>query len=74
MIRAKRRCDQILKKGRKVSLNYVYKEIVARDLRDLNRKTAPLKPAVNSVLLDTSYLDIEQVFNAINKIIKKDNI
>ncbi len=74
MIRAKRRCNQILKKGGKVSLNYVYKEIVARDLRDLNRKTAPLKPAVNSVLLDTSYLDIEQVFNAINKIIKKDNI
>ena len=29
---------------------------------------APLRPAVNSVLLDTSYLDIEQAFNAIKRI------
>ena len=40
-------------------------------MNDLNRKIAPLRPAVNSVLLDTSYLDIEQAFNAMNKIIKK---
>ena len=39
-----------------------------RDMNDLNRKIAPLRPAVNSVLLDTSYLDIEQVFNVIKRI------
>ena len=39
-------------------------------MNDLKRKIAPLKPAVNSVLLDTSYLDIEQAFNAIKRIIK----
>ena len=47
----------------------VKKEIKNRDKRDLNRKTAPLKPDVNSVLLDTSYLDIEQSFNTIKIII-----
>ena len=46
----------------------VLQEINLRDNKDLNRKVAPLKPAVNSVLLDTSYLDIEQVFKAIKKI------
>ena len=40
-------------------------------MNDLNRKIAPLRPAVNSVLLDTSYLDIEQAFNAIKKYLVK---
>ena len=39
-------------------------------MKDINRKVAPLRPAVNSVLLDTSYLDIEQAFNVVNKIIE----
>ena len=64
-IRAKRRFQQITKKATKTGLKQIYEEIRVRDLRDLNRKIAPLKPAINSVLLDTSYLDIEQVFNAV---------
>ncbi len=68
-IRARRRYLQFSKKGGKVSLKRIYDEIVARDINDLNRKIAPLQPAVNSVLLDTSYLDIEQAFKAIKKII-----
>ena len=67
-VRAKRRHLQIKKKGQKTSLKRIYDEIVARDMNDLNRKIAPLKPAVNSVLLDTSYLDIEQAFNAIKRL------
>ena len=66
-VRARRRCMQIKKKGGKASLKRIYDEIVARDMNDINRKTAPLRPAVNSVLLDTSYLDIEQAFNTIKK-------
>ena len=68
-IRAKRRYQQTIKKGQKTSLKSIYDEILARDARDLDRKIAPLKPAVNSVLLDTSYLDIEQAFNALKKIL-----
>ena len=64
-VRAKRRYLQIKKKGRKTSLKRIYNEIVVRDMNDLNRKIAPLRPAVNSVLLDTSYLGIEQAFNTI---------
>ena len=70
-VRAKRRYDQIKKKVGKSSIISIYKEILKRDSKDLNRKIAPLKPAENSVLLDTTYLDIEQTFNAVKKIINK---
>ncbi len=68
-IRAQRRHKQILKSGKNSSFNRVFADIKKRDNKDLNRKLAPLKPAENSVLLDTTYLDIEQSFNAIKKII-----
>ena len=70
-IRARRRYEQIKKNGRKVQYINIFREINDRDRKDLTRKIAPLMPAANSVLLDTSYIDIEQAFNAMNKIIKK---
>ncbi len=69
-VRAKRRFDQISKKGQKAGLARIYREIVDRDKKDLNRRVAPLRPAVNSLLLDTTYLDIEQAFDAIKKVIE----
>lgn len=73
-IRAKRRCLQIKKNGGKPSFNRVLEEINKRDNKDLNRKIAPLKPSANSVLLDTSYLDIEQALNRVMNIINCQNI
>tara|TARA_A100001015_G_scaffold320603_1_gene447591 strand:- start:1302 stop:1949 length:648 start_codon:yes stop_codon:yes gene_type:complete len=70
-IRAKRRYEQIKKNRKKVSYNRVFNDINSRDRKDLTRKIAPLRPAANSVLLDTSYIDIEQTFNAVKKIILK---
>ncbi len=69
--RARRRYEQIKKNGKKASYKKIFKEINARDRKDLTRKIAPLIPASNSVLLDTSYIDIEQVFKALIKIILK---
>ena len=43
-IRAKRRYNQIIKKGQKASIIRIYQEITYRDAKDLNRKIAPLKP------------------------------
>ena len=68
-VRAKRRYTQIRKNGKNISYNRVLKEINNRDRKDLMRKIAPLMPAPNSVLLDTSKIDIEQTFNAVNTII-----
>ncbi len=68
-IRARRRYEQVKKNGINASYNSILRKINDRDLKDLTRKIAPLKPAANSVLLDTSYIDIEQAFNALNKIV-----
>ena len=70
-IRARRRYEQIIKSGKIASFKRIFSEINARDRKDLTRKIAPLMPAANSVLLDTSYIDIEQAFNALKKIIFK---
>ena len=40
-------------------------------MKDMRRKTAPLKPAEDSYLIDNSNLDIEQCLNRILKIIKQ---
>ena len=68
-VRAQRRYEQLRKNGKNVSYSNIFNEINARDHKDMTRKIAPLIPAANSVLLDTTYIDIEQVFNALKEII-----
>ena len=68
-IRARRRLEQITKNGGNANFKRILQEINARDLKDFNREVAPLKPDANSVLIDTSYLDIEQAFNVVKKIV-----
>ena len=70
-VRAKRRYEQLRKNGKNVSYSKIFSEINVRDRKDMTRKIAPLMPAANSVLLDTTYIDIEQVFKALIKIILK---
>ncbi|MDC3204509.1 (d)CMP kinase [Pelagibacteraceae bacterium] len=70
-IRAKRRYEQLRKNGKNVRYSKIFSEINVRDQKDMTRKIAPLMPAANSVLLDTSYIDIEQALNAIKNIIQK---
>ena len=60
--RAKRRFLELKAAGYTGSLEQVRLDIEARDTRDRNRKTAPLKPAEDAHLLDTSKLDIETAF------------
>ena len=69
-IRAKRRLFQSNKLMKTKEYNSILQEILYRDMRDMSRKTAPLKPAEDSYLIDNSNLDIEQCFNRILKIIK----
>jgi cytidylate kinase len=69
-IRAKRRLFQIDKPMKTKEYHRILQEIIYRDMRDMSRKTAPLKPAQDSYLIDNSNLDIEQCFNKVLKIIK----
>ena len=70
-VRAKRRCDELLAKGQKAKYETVLKEIVQRDYQDTHREVAPLKLARDSIKVDTSEMDIEQVMAHIKEIIGK---
>ena len=58
-IRAKRRHAELRARGSTVSLDRVLLDIRARDLRDSTRGTAPMTPADDAALLDTSFLSID---------------
>ncbi len=59
MIRAKRRHAELRERGSQVSLDRVLADIRARDLRDSTRGVAPMAPADDAALLDTSFLSID---------------
>jgi cytidylate kinase len=59
--RADRRYKQLLEKGESVSLRALLKDIQARDERDSNRASSPLKPAKDAMMLDSSGLSIDVV-------------
>ena len=59
--RAQRRFKQLKEKGISVNFASLLEEIAARDARDSQRNAAPLKPAPDAVIVDTSTLSIEHV-------------
>ncbi|MFC4761625.1 (d)CMP kinase [Dyella koreensis] len=59
--RAKRRYKQLKEKGLSVTLSGLQREIEARDTRDASRAVAPLKPAEDAVLVDTTGMGIDAV-------------
>ena len=63
--RARRRYLQLKAKGDDVNLASLLDEIRARDERDTQRAVAPLKPAADAILLDSTELSIEQVLERI---------
>jgi cytidylate kinase len=59
-VRAKRRHSELEKlTGHKIDFQIVYDDIQSRDERDMNRITAPLKPAFDSVILDTTEMSVD---------------
>jgi cytidylate kinase len=59
--RAERRYKQLLEKGFSASLPALVDDIRARDDRDINRPIAPLKPADDAIVLDSTRLGIDEV-------------
>ncbi len=70
-VRADRRCKQLEKNGKPADYSTVLKEIKERDDRDRNRSVAPLKPAEDAVLIDSSEMNIDEVFAKALEIIKE---
>jgi CMP/dCMP kinase len=63
-VRAGRRTRELRQAGSKVDENDILADILRRDARDTNRATAPMKPASDAHLLDTTHLDIDAAFRA----------
>ena len=59
-VRAQRRFLELSAKGQAISLEEVLADVKERDERDMNRAEAPLKPAQDAVVIDTSDLAIEE--------------
>lgn len=69
--RASRRFAQLQSAGQDVSIAQILDDIQARDKRDRNRAVAPLRPAEDALVLDTTYLDIEAVINQVFELVRE---
>lgn len=69
-VRAERRYKEFLSKGINTSYEEVLADVKARDERDMTRSTAPMKPAEDAIIFDTSNLNIEEVFAQACRIIE----
>ena len=69
--RAQRRYKELQAKGSTVSFQSVLDELIERDYNDSHREIAPLKPAEDSVLLDTTGVSLEKQVEKIISIIKE---
>lgn len=69
--RATRRYKELIEKGTEVKYEDVLAELIERDYNDSHREIAPLKPAEDGVILDTTGLSLEESVNEIIRIIKE---
>ena len=60
--RAARRVNQLQGMGLDVKISDILANIIARDKRDMEREVAPLKPADDAYIVDSSELNIDEVF------------
>jgi cytidylate kinase len=63
--RANRRYKQLINKGVDASLELILADLINRDERDMQRTVAPLKPAEQALILDSTELSIEKVLEMI---------
>ena len=69
--RAIRRYDENISKGIPCTLEEIEEDVRRRDYIDSHRDFAPLKPAADSILLDTSFMSVDEVVEAVIKIVKE---
>ena len=70
-VRAERRANQLKEKGMSVIMHDLLEQIQLRDEEDSNRKISPLKPADDSLVIDTSNLSINEVEEKVMENFKK---
>lgn len=69
--RANRRYKELIEKNIDVDYNSVLEEMKQRDFQDSNRKIAPLKPADDAIIVDTTNKSLPQVISDIKNIVEE---
>jgi len=72
--RAKRRFLQLQEKGVDADIQAILRDIQERDDRDMNREVAPLKPAIDSLVVESTNMSIEQVLDVVMTELKRANL
>ena len=67
-IRAHRRVDDLKSRGMEAEYDATLRDVQARDVQDQNRAVAPLRPAPDSVVVDSTGLGIDQVIERVVQI------
>ncbi len=70
-IRAMRRYKELKLKYPDTDYEEVYRDLLKRDEQDMSREHAPLKPAADSVMIDTSYLNLEESIDRVCSLIRE---
>jgi len=70
-VRARRRYNELIEKGKQVTFEEVLADLQKRDADDSSRTVAPLKPAPDSVTADTTNLDLQQSFELLMRIVNR---
>ena len=70
-VRAKRRFDELVQKGEAPSFDTILEEMKERDYRDTHRDNSPLVRVPDAVYVDSSYMTIEEVKDAISEEFRK---
>ncbi len=73
-VRAQRRYKQLKEKGESVNLSRLLRDIEERDKRDRTRRIAPLRPAADAVIIDSSELSIKEVLAKIKHLLEEKDI
>jgi cytidylate kinase len=71
LVRAKRRHAELLAKGEDADIAQIEADIIERDHRDMTRELNPLTQAADAVLVDSSYMTIDEVVECIDSLITK---
>ena len=69
-VRAKRRYDELTAKGVNCDIATIEADIIQRDEQDMNREISPLKQAEDAILIDSSYMTIDEVADKIMSLCK----
>ncbi len=70
-VRAERRYKELTEKGTQCNIDEIEKDIIDRDYRDMHRENSPLKQAEDAILVDSSYMTIDEVADEILRLYKE---